>query len=158
MAALPAVTIEDVEKAIRSFPRGSAAGLTGLRPQHLKDALVPGHEDEVLRQAAGVVEILARGEAASAVRVWLCGGSLTALPKNDGGLRPILIGETLRRVVGKVLSASTRDEMQQYLEPLQLGVGTKACCETIIHVVRQWLGRNEGDLDRALVTGLQFVP
>ena len=40
--AAAAVDPEDVEKAIRFFPRGSGAGYTGLRPQHLKDALTIG--------------------------------------------------------------------------------------------------------------------
>ena len=46
-------SVEAVERAIRSFPRGSGGGASGLRPQHLKGALAPGVGDEVLRQVAG---------------------------------------------------------------------------------------------------------
>jgi len=149
--AAPTTSADEVEKGVRSFPRGSAAGLTALRPQHLKDALVPGHKDEVLRQLTGVVELLARGEAAPVVRKWICGGSLTALAKPDGGLRPVAVGETLRRLVGKVLASVVSEDIKSYLEPLQVGVGTKGGCEAVVHVVRQWLGRSRSDKDRVLV-------
>ena len=141
-----------VDKAIGSFPRGSAASLSGLRPQHLKDALVPGHRDEVLRQTTGVVELLSKGEAHPGVGGWICGGSLTALRKKDGGLRPFAVGETWRRLVAKTLAATTSEESRKYFQPLQLGVGSKCGCEAIVHVVRQWLGRNNGDSDRVLVS------
>ena len=35
------VSVEEVAKAIRSFPNGSAGGPDGLRPQHLKDMVGP---------------------------------------------------------------------------------------------------------------------
>lgn len=148
--AAPQISPEQIEKAIRSFPRGSAAGPSAFRPQHLKDALVPGMADEVLRQAAAFVELLARGEAAPVVRPWLCGGSLTALRKQDGGLRPIAVGETWRRVVGKVLAVVASEEVRNHLEPLQVGVGTKSGCEAVVHTVRQWVGRNHSDGDCVL--------
>ena len=124
--------------------------MSAWRPQHLKDALVPGHKDEVLRQLAGIVDILARGEASPAARGWISGGSQQALRKQDGGLRPIAVGETWRRLVGKILSKTTAEKIHNYLEPLQVGVGTKGGAEATIHVVRQWMGRNREDCDRVL--------
>ena len=83
-SAAPEISLDDVVKAIRSFPRGSAAGLSALRPQHLKDALVPGMADEMLRQLCEVVDILVKGQANPAVHAWLCGGSLSALRNTFG--------------------------------------------------------------------------
>ena len=54
-AAAAQVDAEAVAKALNSFPRSSAAGPSGLRPQHLKEAFVPGFRDEALRLSAGVV-------------------------------------------------------------------------------------------------------
>ena len=48
---------EKMTKAIKSFPKGSAGGASGLRPQHLKDALVAGFADELMRNVVGVVQI-----------------------------------------------------------------------------------------------------
>ena len=152
-SAATQVGVEDVEKTIRAFPRGSAAGPSGLKPQHLRDALVPGWQDEVLRQIASLCNKLARGEAPTSVRGWLCGASLAALPKPNGsGLRPVAVGETWRRVVGKALATEAADDLRSHLEPLQLGVGSKAGCEAIVHTVRQWLGRNKTDTRKVLAS------
>ena len=66
-AALQAET-EAVSKALLSFSRSSGAGPSGLRPQHLKEALAPGYRDEVLRHVTDVVNILARGKLQRASR------------------------------------------------------------------------------------------
>jgi hypothetical protein len=87
LAALP----EEVIRGVKSFPEGSAGGMSGLKPQHLKDALVPGYADELARSLAEVVNLLASGRAHPSARQWVCCASLTALAKPDGGLRPIAI-------------------------------------------------------------------
>ena len=95
--------IEKMVKGIKSFPKGSGGGASGLRPQHLKDALVPGFANEILRNIVGLVQLLARGEAPVAIQPYVCGASLAALPKDDGIHRPIAAGETWRRLVSKTL-------------------------------------------------------
>ncbi len=70
----------------------------------LKGALVARYADKLVRSLAEVVNVLARGRAHPSARQWVCCASLTALAKPDGGLRPIAIGETLRRLTGKVLA------------------------------------------------------
>lgn len=141
------------EKVIRAFPRGSAAGPSGLKPQHLRDALVPGWQDEILRQVTSLCNKLSRGEAPAAIRGWLCGASLAALPKPNGSdLRPVAVGETWRRVVSKALAAEAVEDLRNHLEPLQVGVGSKAGCEAIVHTVRQWLGRNRTNTHKVLAS------
>ena len=44
LASLPLVSEEDVARALRSFPRGSAGGPDGIRPQHLLDLISPSAE------------------------------------------------------------------------------------------------------------------
>ena len=77
-----------VAKAIRSFPKGSASGPSGLKPQHLADALTPGHAHETGRQLTGVCNLLLRGQVPEAVHPRICSATLAALPKPDGPLRP----------------------------------------------------------------------
>ena len=48
---------------LRSFARGTAPGPSGLRAQHLLDALGQGNEEGVAARLAPVVNWLARGEA-----------------------------------------------------------------------------------------------
>ena len=149
-SAVQDFTQEEMEKAILSFPKDSAAGPSSMRPQHLKDALVPGLKDEVLGKLQQLVQLLARGDAPASVHSWISGGSLVALRKKDGGLRPIAVGETWRRLVSKVLVSSCADDASTYLQPLQIGVGTPNGCESVVHVVRQWCGRHQADHDRVL--------
>ena len=95
--------VEAVAKALSSFSRPSGAGPSGLRAQHLKEALVPGTRDEVLRRLTKVVNLMARGDVPNEVQTWLCGALLVALPKEEGRHRPVAVGEALRRLTGKVL-------------------------------------------------------
>ena len=62
-AAAPLITVEEVAKGIKGFPQGSAGGKSGLKPQHLKDALVPGYGDELVRTLSEVTSLLASGKA-----------------------------------------------------------------------------------------------
>ena len=112
---------------------------------------VPAYADELHRHLAQVVNILVRGDAPPAVRHLLSGASLVALPKAEGGLRPIAVGETLRRVVGKCLLTGVKEDMRSRLEPLQVGVGTPRGAEAAVHAARQWTERHAADPHRILV-------
>lgn len=147
-SASPQFDVDLVKKVLRSFPKGSAGGLVGLKPQHLKDAMTPGSDDEVGRLLAIVLSMLARGDIPAEVRPLICGASLVALPKRDGGLRPIAVGDTLRRLVGKCLAHSVKEQAQARLEPTQVGVGTPGGAEAVIHVVRDWFRRHSTDPTR----------
>ena len=152
LSAAAAATFDDelVRKAVMSFPKDSGGGPSGLRPQHLKDALVPGFEDELLRQLSALTNLMARGEAAQDARSAMCGASLAALPKEEGDHRPIAVGEVLRRVVGKTLAEASKEDARSLLEPFQVGVGTGGGCEAVVHVVRKWLGIHVSDRRRVL--------
>ena len=73
----------------------------------------------------GVVNLMAKGAVPSDMRPWVCGASLNALPKPTGDHRPVAAGETLRRVAAKALTMASAPEVGAYLEPVQMGVGTK---------------------------------
>ena len=97
------ITTEMVESALRSFPRDSAAGPSGLRAQHMVDTIAPAHRGTVLEQLAAAVQVAVRGEAPEAVAPYMAGATLLGLVKDGGGVRPTAIGEVFRRLVGKVL-------------------------------------------------------
>ena len=62
-AAVPEIDVEMVRKAVAHFPRGSAPGPSGLRPQHLSDAIKTTVGDRCIEQIASLAQLLARGEA-----------------------------------------------------------------------------------------------
>ena len=65
-----------------------------------------------------------------------------ALRKPNGTLRPIAVGETFRRITGKVAVELISDRARAVLEPIQLGVKTPNGCEAIVHATRQWFHRH----------------
>ena len=79
------------------------------------------------------------GKVNQDVRHVFFGANLLALKKSDGGLRPIAIGSTLRRLVAKVGCRSVASHVQAYLAPKQLGFGTKLGAEAAIHCARSFL-------------------
>lgn len=69
-----------------------------------------------------VVSLLGAGRAPKAVVPHLCGSTLLAIKKKDGGHRPIAVGEVLRRLTSKCLSHVVQGEVLSSLTPHQLGM------------------------------------
>ena len=136
--AAPSVDVDSVRKAVHSFPSTSGAGKSGLRPSHIREATRPASSDLLYRLITEVVNLLLQGEVPDAVRPFVCGASVMSLRKPNGSLRPIAVGETFRRITGKVAVELISDRARAVLEPIQLGVKTPNGCEAIIHATRQW--------------------
>ncbi|CAE7231929.1 unnamed protein product [Symbiodinium natans] len=149
--AVPEFSAEAVAKAVRSFKRASAPGPSGLRPDHLRESLSTAHADEVAVHLAALCHLLGRGEAPATLAPHLAGATLHALPKPQGGVRPIAIGEVLRRLVGKLLCGSVREAARDQLWPLQVGVGVPSGSEAAVHAARHWLQSHSGHENRVLV-------
>ncbi|KAJ9453302.1 Retrotransposable element SLACS 132 kDa protein [Diplonema papillatum] len=134
----PHVTKEAVKKALRSMPRGTAAGPSGLTAQHLLDLLGPACP--LAEPLAAAVGCLAAGKMAESARPFWYGAKLVALEKKDGGLRPIACGEILRRLAAKVLMADK--EVKKAIEKAllgatQTGVGRKAGADAMLTSMRR---------------------
>ena len=72
------VSSDDVVRALRSFPFGSAGGPDGLSPQHIAD-LVAGERDDSLQQAlVDWVNLLLAGAFDKDVNTIIYGGRLIA--------------------------------------------------------------------------------
>ena len=129
----------EVEKAVRKFRRGSAPGPSGLRPEHLRVALqaAPGRRDRALQSLTQLVNAMAGGGVPERVAPFLAGARLHAAKKKSGGLRPIAVGNLLRRLVGKCCAAKVQDRAAGLLSPHQLGVGVRGACEAIVHSVKK---------------------
>lgn len=133
---------ENIIAAIKSFPNGSAGGLDGLRPQHLKELTSAqcGHAGEqLLSSLTEFANKILEGHVPAAIRPFFCGAGLFALSKKDGGIRPIAVGCTLRRMVSKVAVALVMPEAAMILKPRQLGVGVKLATEAAAHASRTFV-------------------
>lgn len=136
----------DVVAAIRSFPAGSTGGPDGLRPQHLRD-LISNRETgaPLLSSLTTLVNCLFEGKCPPTVCPIFFGGRLIALQKKSGGIRPIAIGYTLRRLAAKCANRHAITLLGDSLLPLQLGVGASGGCEAAIHSTRRFLAQLPSD-------------
>ena len=128
--------------AVQSFATGSAGGSSGLRPQHLKDSLSSAATDAgnvLLNTLGDFVNLMLAGKTPEFVRPVFASANLTTLSKKAGDLRPIAVGETLRRVVGKCAG-------QDFCAPFQMGAGAKNDAETAVHAARIFF-ENANDSD-----------
>ena len=148
---VPTFTAESVDRAIRSFHRLSGAGPSGFRPAHLQEALRGELKDEILTHATSLVQLLAKGTAPRALAPYLAGATLTALPKKDGSVRPIAVGETLRRLTAKCLCSEVKSAALEYFFPLQIGVGQPRGTEVGLQTARQWCHRNRDNTSAVFV-------
>ena len=129
-----------VASAALSFHKGSAAGPSGMRPEHFKAVLKSTSSvlaEKALVALIRLVNKMAAGKVPKAVAPFLCGARLHAGKKKDNSLRPIAVGNLLRRLVSKCFSSALADRAAALLSPHQLGVGVRGGCEAIAHAVKE---------------------
>ena len=105
---------------------------------HLSNAFLcpsPTYGDQVISAILDVVNLLAHGEAPTSIAPYLCGANLLALKKKDGGIRPIAVGEILRRLVAKCLCRLSSQRAASLFVPLQVGLGVPGGCEAVSHAL-----------------------
>lgn len=132
----------EVYKAIVSFPPGSSGGYTGVRPQHVKEMVNPvlgPAAEALLTEITTFVNNCLAGLIPDEIKPFFFGASLCALKKKGGGIRPIAVGNTLRRLVARAAVRSIRTEAATMLQPNQLGFGVPQGCEAAAHAARAYI-------------------
>src|SRR5262249_48037217 len=134
-------SVSDVIKAIRSFPAMSAPGPSGLRPTHLQDALSSdaGARATLLASLQRWFTFSTTNQIPPSHCRWLAAARLLAIPKRLGGIRPIVVGEMMRRLTSKLLVRAILPRLDPALLPLQRGVGVSDACSHTAHEVRHLL-------------------
>ena len=136
----------DVKKAVNSFKAGSAPGPTGLRAEHLKEALSASATHlsmKALNALTSLVNNLSVGKLPAEVSECFSGARLFAGRKKDGGFRPIAVGNILRRLTSKCIMNAVSAKAAAILRPFQFGVGVKGGCEAVIHSLNSFLKNPE---------------
>ena len=137
---------DSVIAAIQSFPTGSSGGIDVLTPQHAKDIFMNIDEGtdkdanaEVLSQFCNTI---IQGKVPNIFRPIFFSARLIALKKPCGGIRPIAISSTFRRLCSKLVAYSSSKISGQLFQGCQLGINTKSGCEVAVHSTRQHLTDN----------------
>ena len=130
---------EDMTKLAARRTKG-AAGPSKLDAEQFKNILVSNryrHEGKELREQ---IALLARKLATttvdpSAIEA-LIACNLIPLNKNPG-VRPIGVGETLRRIIGKAIGWVLKNDIQEAAGPLQVATGLESGAEAAIHAMKE---------------------
>jgi len=148
------MTEEEVIRAVRSFPPGSAGGPDGVRPQNPLEMISCRESGPVLSSAlTGFVNFLLRGKIHPQVSPVLFSGNLIALEKKSGGIRPIAVGYTLRRIAATCANSYATNQLAGYFSPIQPGVWTPGGSEAAVHATRRFI---EAMPDGHVVAKLDF--
>ena len=60
----------------------------------------------------------------------------TCSPDKDPGVRPVGVGEVLRRIIGKVVMVNTKNDVINCVGNIQVCAGQKGGSEAAIHAMR----------------------
>ena len=101
---------------LRSARRGAAPGPSGMTCEHLQPLLESERDSGLLCQVAN---LLARGEIPPTALQALRMGRLTALKKEDGGVRGIVVSDVLRRLVARTMAKQCALSAEKATAPFQ---------------------------------------
>ena len=144
--------VEDVLAALKTFPPGTAGGRDGLTALHIRHALSVGGSDILLDNLLGVVNRALAGDMPPTLRPYWASAPITPLMKPNGGIRPIAVGLTLRRLVSKVALAAVLPSVSEYLQPYQVGVGVRGGAEGMVHALNRLVEDQQNNPDLVVVS------
>ena len=93
-------------------------------------------DERAMNSLTKLVNLASRGQLPSFVAPAFCSATLTALNKKKTGIRPIAVGEVIRRLVAKCIAKETAIEAVELFGSKQLGVAVKGGAESIVHATK----------------------
>ena len=124
---------------LQSFSKVTAAGPSKMYPEHPLHAINCSISDQSKRKMnflTKLVNFASRGQLPSFVAPAFCSATLTALNKKKTGIRPIAVGEVIRRLVAKCIAKEAAIEAVELFGSKQLGVAVKGGAESIVHATK----------------------
>ena len=97
----------------------------------------PALKERFLCLLTALVRKAYMGELPTDVAPYMMAGTLLPFSKPAGGIRPIAVGETLRRLISKVFVILLKPKMLDLFTPTQVGVAIPAAPEQVCHTLRQ---------------------
>ena len=115
----------------RKARRGATAGPSGMTSDHLFPILESEADSDLLVQVGALLSI---GNVPESILNAIRLGRITALCKLDAGVRGIVVGDILRRLVAKTTAKQVSKEAEAATTPFQYALSTKAGCDCVAHV------------------------
>ena len=112
---------------------GAAAGPSGMTSDHIFPVLESEVASELLTQVASLLSV---GQVPHTILEAIRLGRLTALQKPDGGVRGIVVGDIIRRLVARTIAKQISEKVEVATAPFQYALKTKAGCECVAHVLQ----------------------
>jgi hypothetical protein len=129
-----------------------------LYAAHLQKALLVRNTETAESFTTAITKVVnwcLAGKTPRELSIYLAGAPIIPLAKKDNGIRPIAIGETLRRLVSKVCVFATKSEMSEFFSPIQVGINVKCGAEGIIHSISRMIGVHGRD-DKLAMLKIDF--
>ena len=135
----PDLTLQEVYDALLKAPKVSAAGVSGFTFAFLhtlfsgKD-FAPTHQ--CLDPLVNFLNLVMKGNVSPFALGLLIAGRLVLLPKLDGGIRPVNVGEALLRLIGRIINVREAVLASAGFAPHQLAVGISGAGEKMARVTQ----------------------
>ena len=138
----PSISFSTTEymAAITSRNVASSAGLSGMSFSTLR--LLLEHDDALTEALSDLLNNVLAGRTHPLTRRLLTAGRAIFLPKDNGGLRPIVVGEVLIRFVSSMAVKSVSTPLLEHLLPHQVGCGLPSGAELGADVIRATLDQH----------------
>jgi hypothetical protein len=135
-----AITEDEVLDTLRRSRRGKAPGPSGWTEELL---LIACDSPVARRNLVALVADIANGNISRDAAAALRRCRLVGIPKKDGGIRPIAVGEVLVRIAGSIALSRALASLLQKFGDHQRGMRPGGA-ESIAHDMRLLLGDEEG--------------
>jgi len=131
-----AVDFEWMQEAMRLSDTGAAEGPSGWGSNFLS---VLADDPHCVQAMAFFVQQIVNNRLPSAVRTLLTTSFLVSLGKDDGGRRPIAIGDLFYRLASRYVAMLITKEAQLAVAPHQYGAGQPDGCTQVVQSVQHLL-------------------
>lgn len=140
LLAAPPIHVVEID-SLRDFIRrhlanGAAPGPSGWTGELLLDL---AHDTDCLSGLASIMADVQSGVLQPQTSLYLLASREIGVPKANGQPRPIAVGEALYKLAAMHKLDKNIKAVRQVLGHMQLGVGVKNACESIVHMMQAML-------------------
>ena len=130
-----------VRRALMRMDTTSAAGTDGMSVRLLRllllDVALVGPDQTGISVLTQFVNLALRGSLPAKSHQLLASARLVALPKGSGRIRPVAVGNVLRRLVAKASMPHAIAECRDFLQSYQFATATPCGLDVIVHRIRE---------------------